>query len=146
MSVSLNSVLTYSLPENNGDTHLRLIQVCAGSCLNSMVFSFLYVLIGYIFKSISAGLSITIFTVYFLIMAISFTITSGSLTFLLKDKLGFDNKKLLLLIIITIILWALKQIPFVGAIVTLCITSFGMGLFVKNIFDKNKKTEIAEKN
>lgn len=93
-----------------------------------------------------ASLSITLFVVYGILIAIAFTVTAASLTYLLKDKLGFDskNKKLLLLLIITIVLWALKQIPYVGTIITIIITIFGLGLIVKSIIDRNKAIEVKE--
>ena len=91
-------------------------------------------------------LSLTLATVYALLLAISFTITAGSLTFLLKDKLGFANKRALLLVIVTIVLWALKQIPVIGSIITIIISIFGLGLITKNIINKNKKLELNEEN
>lgn len=87
------------------------------------------------------SISITLATVYGLLLAISFTIVSGSLTYLLKDKLGFADKKLLLLLITTIILWGLKQIPFVGPIITIFISIFGIGLIIKKVCFKNKVSE-----
>lgn len=87
------------------------------------------------------SISITLVTIYCLLIAISFTVVSGSLTYLLKDKLGFADKKLLLLLITTIVLWGLKQIPFVGPIITLFISIFGLGLIVKKVCFKNKISE-----
>lgn len=91
-------------------------------------------------------LSLTLATVYALLLAISFTVVAGSLTFLLKDKLGFANKKALLLVIVAIVLWALKQIPVIGSIITIIISIFGLGLITKNIINKNKKLELNEEN
>lgn len=87
------------------------------------------------------SVSFTLATVYGLLLAISFTVVSGSLTYLLKDKLGFADKKLLLLLITTIVLWGLKQIPFVGVIFTLAISIFGLGLIIRKVCFKNKVSE-----
>ena len=92
--------------------------------------------------------SLSAIVVYGLILAISSTIVFGSLTSLLKDKLGFANKQFLLFIIITIVAWALKQIPVVGLIINLAIFVFGLGLAIKNVLN-NKNTSIElinEKN
>lgn len=91
-------------------------------------------------------LSLTLATVYGILLAISFTVVAGGLTLLLKDKLGFANKKALLLVIVTIVLWALKQIPFVGSIITVIISIFGLGIIIKNIINRNKPLELKEEN
>ena len=92
------------------------------------------------------SLSLTLATVYGLLLAISFTVVAGTLTLLLKDKLGFGNKKPLLLVIITIVLWALKQIPFVGPLFTIIISIFGLGIIVRHLITRNKPLELKEQN
>lgn len=87
------------------------------------------------------SLSVTAITVYSLILAFTFTIISGSLTYILKDKVGFDDKKVLLLVIVTIILWALKQIPVLGGLITLAISTFGLGVVIKNVLNSHKEVE-----
>lgn len=88
-------------------------------------------IVGIILLFLLAPLSITLFTVYGLLIALSFTVVAGALTYLLKDKIGFADKKALLLIIVTIILWAIKQIHFVGGIITFAITVVGLGIIIK---------------
>lgn len=91
------------------------------------------------------SLSLTLGTVYALLLAISFTVIAGCLTYLLKDKLGFADKKMLLLLIVTIVLWGLKQIPFVGPIITIIISIFGLGLIVRNTIN-DRFLKLNEKN
>ncbi len=84
-------------------------------------------------------LSLTFIITYaLLVFGLSTTITLGSLTELLKDKFGFANKKWLLLIIITIILWALKLIPILGGLLGIATTIVGSGLIIKAIFKYRK--------
>lgn len=92
------------------------------------------------------SLSTTLLTVYGILIAISFAVLASTLTYLLKDKFGFADKKWLLLLIITIILWALKQIPFVGSIISIVISIFGLGLIIKSIIDRNKDIEVKTEN
>ena len=95
-----------------------------------------------------SSLSLLLAVVYGLILAISSTVVFGSLTLLFKDKLGFANKQFLLFIIITIVAWALEQIPVLGLIINVAILVFGLGLVIKNVFNnKNNSIElINEKN
>ena len=93
------------------------------------------------------SLSVLLGVIYGILIAISSTVVFASLSSLLKDKLGFANKQFLLFVIITIIAWALKQIPFVGMIINLAVYIFGLGLVIKNIFNqRNKNLELNEKN
>ena len=92
------------------------------------------------------NISIILLTAIIILYSLNFATFAGTLTFLLKDKLGFGNKKPLLLVIITIVLWALKQIPFVGPIFTFIISIFGLGIIVKHLITRNKPLELKEQN
>lgn len=100
-----------------------------------------------LFSYIGVPLAFGIFTLFALIMSISFAVTTICITYKVKEKFKLEKKYLtwVTLVIVTAILWALKQIPYVGWIISLIIALAGFGVVVLYVFSKNKKeVEIKE--
>ena len=95
-----------------------------------------------VFTYIGTPLSFAIAALYLLVLSITFAITAISLSKLLANKVPALAKfhNIFALIIVTLVLWALTQIPFyVGTVVKLLITIFGLGIFILSIFKKEHK-------
>ena len=95
------------------------------------------------FLRISAPVAILLMTAYILLASIGFATISICLAnkFAKHAKLG---KKLALLLLVTIILWALTQIPYAGGIIWLVLTLTGLGILLFYSFTKNKKDKNIE--
>lgn len=95
-----------------------------------------------VFTMIGTPLSFAIFGLYLLVLSITFALTAIVLSKLLGDKFKILSKfnNIFALIIVTLILWGLTQIPFyVGMVIKLLITVFGFGIFTLSIFKKDDK-------
>ena len=95
-----------------------------------------------VFTVIGTPLVFALVALYALVISITFTITAISLSKVLSNKVAALEKfhGVFALVIVTLILWALKQIPFfVGGVISLLITIFGMGVFALSIFKKESK-------
>lgn len=94
-----------------------------------------------LFTGIGTQLSFALMALYLLVFSITFAITAVALSKLLADKVPVLAKfrGLFALLIVTLVLWALTQIPFyVGFVISLLIAIFGLGLFVLSIFKKER--------
>ena len=95
-----------------------------------------------VFTIIGTPLSFAVAGLYLLILSITFALTAIVLSKLLGDKVKALSKfnNVFALIIVTLVLWGLTQIPFyIGAVVKLLITVFGFGIFVLSVFKKENK-------
>lgn len=94
-----------------------------------------------LFTGIGTQLSFALMALYLLVFSITFAITAVALSKLLADKFPVLGKfrGLFALLIVTLVLWGLTQIPFyVGFVISLLIAIFGLGLFVLSIFKKEQ--------
>lgn len=110
-----------------------------------------------LFINITASISILLLIILVLLFALSTSITIIAINNLICKKLKISKNIGILgiLILTTIILWAICLIPFVGSIISILAIIIGMGLITYFIFNKNKdfskeiskntKKEISEK-
>lgn len=99
-----------------------------------------------LFSYIGFSLAFAIFAVFMLMMAISFAVTTTCITFKAKEKFNFSQKYLTIvaLVVVTIILWALEQIPYVGIIIAIIINLVGFGTLLSYVFKRTKKEKAVE--
>ena len=88
---------------------------------------------------ITVPVSIALFTLYALLISISFAVVSICITKALKSRLSMDKASMefLILALVAIVLWGLKSIPFIGWVVSLLIISVGLGIMVLYAITKN---------
>lgn len=98
-------------------------------------------------------LSVSLLLLYIVLMIISLPIVVISTTEFIKEKLNSKNlgTDLLILACVNIILYLLKQIPFIGGWIGFISLLIGMGivvmyLFTKNKNDKNENNEVVKTN
>lgn len=101
---------------------------------------------GLLFSYIGVPVAFAILGILVLMMSISFAITAICITFKAKEKFKITKKPIfgLALILVTIILWALQQIPYVGWVVSMIVTFLGFGIILLYLFTKNKKVATKE--
>lgn len=106
----------------------------------------IFVSLALLFSYIGVSLAFAIFAVFMLMMSISFAITTTCITFKVKEKFNFSKKYLTIvaLAVVTLILWALEQIPYVGAIVAIIVNLVGFGTLLSYVFTKTKKENAVE--
>ncbi len=99
------------------------------------------------FSYVGAPVAIAIFGLYLLMMSIAFAVTTTSITLKIKEKFKFEKKYLtaISLVLVTLILWGLTQIPYAGWVISLAISLVGFGITVLYLIGKNKKEKIEEK-
>lgn len=90
--------------------------------------------------------SIAILVAYiFFLLKVSYAIIAIPIAKLICDKMKKDSKAITILIsmALVVVLWALEQIPFIGGLVSLAISIFGLGILTYAIF--HPKFEITDK-
>ena len=104
----------------------------------------IFVSFALLFSYIGISLAFAIFAIFMLMMAISFTITTTCITFKAKEKFNFSKKYLTIvaLVVVTLIIWVLEQIPYIGIIASIIVNLVGFGTLLSYIF----KTTRKEKN
>lgn len=100
-----------------------------------------------LFSVIAIPLGFAIFVLFMLMLSIAFAVTAICITNKVKEKFKFNNKysTALTLILVTLILWALEQIPYVGFVVSIIVSLIGFGITLLYLFTKNKKDETVVK-
>ncbi len=106
----------------------------------------IFVSFALLFSYIGISLAFAIFAVFMLMLSISFAITTTCITFKAKEKFNFSKKYLTIvtLVVVTLILWVLEQIPYVGTIVTIIVSLVGFGTLLSYIFKTTKKEKAVE--
>lgn len=99
-----------------------------------------------IFTTVGTPVAFALIAVWaFAVFALSFAVTAIAIASFVGSKVSILGKvhNVLAVILVTIVLWALQQIPFtaVQLIVNLLIYAFGLGYLLLGIFKKNKKEE-----
>lgn len=97
------------------------------------------------FTGIGVSFGFVLLAIYFLLFFIYSSIVNIYLANTLRNKFKADkcSKFLLVLLVTTIVVWALQQIPYVGGFVSFVVILAGAGLLVMGMFHNFKKN-IAE--
>ena len=94
------------------------------------------------FTVVGIPVAFALIAVFAIILAISFATVSINLANMLASKVKalakFNN--LFAVIIVTLVLWLITLIPYVGPIVNLLVVLCGLGMVLANIISKNKKS------
>ena len=94
------------------------------------------------FTVIGIPVAFALIAVFAIILAISFATVSINLANKLASKVKvlakFNN--LFAVIIVTLVLWLITLIPYVGPIVNMLLVLCGLGMVLANIISKNKKS------
>ena len=98
-----------------------------------------------LFSYIGIPLAFALFTLFVLMMSISFAVTATCITYKVKEKFNINKKYLtfITLIVVTLVLWALKLVPYVGGIISAIISLVGFGITLLYLFTKNKKDTVV---
>lgn len=100
------------------------------------------VVVGFILIFTVVGLPIgfAIIALLVLLLSISTAITCTSITYTLKEKFNYSKNyyTYLTLIGLVIVIWALKLIPYFGALVSFVVKMFGLGVILYYLLTKNK--------
>ncbi|MCI8352385.1 MAG: hypothetical protein HFJ58_02010 [Clostridia bacterium] len=106
----------------------------------------IFVSFALLFSYIGISLAFAIFALFMLMMSISFAVTTTCITFKAKEKFNFSKKYLTIvaLVVVTLILWVLEQIPYVGTIVSIIVNLVGFGTLLSYIFKITKKDKVVE--
>lgn len=98
------------------------------------------------FTIVGMPISLALMAVYALLVAISFTVVTLTFANMLGNKIKFFSKfkNLIGIILISLILWTLTLIPYVGIFIKLIITIYGFGILMISIFNKKLNKEVTE--
>lgn len=123
---------------NNLIASKKILPVIGYGILTPIVITILAILL--LFINITASISLLLLTVLVLLFALSTSITIISINNLICKKLKISKNIGILgiLILTTIVLWAICLIPIVGKILSILAIIIGMGLITYFIFNKNK--------
>lgn len=92
---------------------------------------------------IGVPVGFVILGLYILVLTICIPIVNICITYKLKEKFNFDKtyKTILTLIAISLVVWALTQIPYIGIYIQLLLIVIGLGIMFLYLFTKNKNTQ-----
>src|SRR5699024_5727825 len=93
----------------------------------------------------TAGIGITLIPIYMLLLFIANAITAIAFSAVLCNR-SKGMKFPIVLVLITIALWALEIIPYIGTIVAFFSILIGMGILLQVIFSKNKTISKGEED
>lgn len=93
------------------------------------------------FTGIGVSFGFVLLAMYFLLFFVYSSITNIYLANALRNKFKVDkfSKFLLVLLLTTVVIWALQQIPYIGWIVSVLVALIGAGLLIMGIFSNAKK-------
>ena len=100
-----------------------------------------------LFTGIGVSLAFTFAFVYILVLMLStaiVTITINEYVCGKVEKLNSTWKKILMIIPVALVLYLIKQIPFLGGIVSIVVFFAGVGIVILYQFSKRKKDEVKE--
>ncbi len=100
-----------------------------------------------LFTIVGLPLAFSIFGLFALMLSITMAICSICITYKLKEVFNYTKNyyTYLTLVGVVIVLWALKQIPYIGWIISLIITFFGFGVILHYLFTRNKNIDTTKK-
>lgn len=92
-------------------------------------------------------LAAALIALFALVISMTFTLTTIALANILAEKVSFfaKYKKVLAVVLVALVLWALTQIPYVGIAVFILIPIYGLGMFILSVLNKVEKKVKATK-
>lgn len=113
-----------------------------GIGLLSIIISFIIVIL-LLLSLVGAQLGAVAFDLVSLMMTLAFAITVLAITYKIKDSFKFNKKYLTFITftVVTLVLWALHQIPYVSIIVSIITSIFGFGIIVDYLLMKYKENK-----
>jgi len=119
-----------------GVKSLLALGIGALACVAVMVLSVILMI-----TYVGMPIAIALVALAVLLMSIAFSVTAICVTNTLTEKLKFKKKYLayIALLVVTLILWGLQQIPYAGLIIKCIISLVGFGIFVLYFLSKNVK-------
>lgn len=129
---------------NGSETKLSKLLPAIGIGLLTMIaIPVLFIIL--MFTGIGVSFGFVLLAMYFLLFFIYSSIVNIYLANTLRNKFKADkiSKFLLVLLVTTIVVWALQQIPYIGGFVSFVVILAGAGLLVMGMFHNCKKN-VAE--
>lgn len=98
-------------------------------------------------STIGIPVAFALLGLYVSMLLICTAIVNTCITNKIKEKFNFSQKyqTALALIITTIVVWALQQIPYIGGFIGFILVVIGLGIMFMYLFTKNKETETKTK-
>ncbi len=96
---------------------------------------------------IGAGLSVLVLLVYAVVLMCQAFVVATAINEFLANKINFNDnkfKKLLLLVPVSAILWAVRKLPYIGVVASIATFLCGVGIIVLYQFDIRKKDKANE--
>lgn len=95
---------------------------------------------------VGVQLATAVFDIVTLMMTLAFTITVIAITYKAKEQFKFNKKYLTFvsLAVVTLVIWALHQIPYVSIVVSIITSLLGFGIMVDYLVMRNKKEKVKE--
>lgn len=92
---------------------------------------------------VTASAAMLILAIYIILLIIGANIFAITLSSFLASKFKSKNKviEFIILIIVTVIIWAFRLIPYVGGVLGFICTVFGLGLLTKSVLPKKENKE-----
>ena len=90
---------------------------------------------------ILSGVGILAIVIYMAVLMINALVVATVANEFIADKIKIDNKfkKILMIIPVSIVLWGLREIPFVGTLISAIVCLYGIGIVILYQFDKRKE-------
>lgn len=133
---------------NNTNTLIskKLLPVIGFGILTPIVAVVLFIPL--LILGITTNIALLELGLFFLFIAISFSIFAIAINNLICSKLKIEKNigKFGLLLATTFVLWLLEQIPYVGAIVSFVSCIIGLGIIIRSIIPVKEKTKKTEKD
>lgn len=125
-----------------------------GNCAKAFGIGLLSIVVGIVagfvllFTVVGIPVGFATIVLTLLLVSIATAITSISITYKLKEKFAYSKNYMTYLTLagVVIVIWALKLIPYVGAVISFVVNSIGVGIIVNYIFTRNhiQKNNTAE--
>lgn len=136
----ISSKFTYKAQEYMGKHILKSIGIGLFTLIVMPIAAVVLILI-----NSTAGIGITLIPIYMLLLFIANAITAIAFSAMLCNR-SKGMKFPIVLVLITIALWALEIIPYIGTIVAFFSILIGMGVLLQVIFSKNKTISKGEED
>lgn len=123
-----------------------------GNCAKAFGIGLLSIVVGIVagfvllFTVVGIPVGFATIVLTLLLVSIATAITSISITYKLKEKFAYSKNYMTYLTLagVVIVIWALKLIPYVGAIISFVVNSIGVGIIVNYIFTRNHTKKDAK--
>lgn len=97
-------------------------------------------------STVGAPIAFVVLGLYVSLLIISTAIVCTCITDKIKEKFNFDKKYKTILTLVgsSIVFWLLKQIPYIGGLISLILCATATGIIIMYFFTKFKKTKSSE--